>query len=131
MLDTLESQIYSRVKYGFSELITKKYPDLNFTTSDKASTKPKFPTVYIHMLESPEVGGTLEGTEIAGVNATFQVDVSDNESNNRSDEVAKEVLRIMKTLRFKPNPMPLHNNTGDTYITTARYQRVIGAADIL
>lgn len=131
MLDSLESQIFSRIKYGFLDRIKSKYPDLNFTTSDKASTKAKFPTVYVHMMESPEVGETLDGTEIAGVKAIFQVDVSDNQNNNRTDEVAKEVLRIMKNMRFKPNPMPLHNNVGDTYITTARYQRVIGAGDIL
>lgn len=131
MLDILESQIFSRIKYGFSDRISKKYPDLNFTTSDKASTKAKFPTVYVHMMESPEAGGTLEGTEEVGINATFQVDVSDNQNNNRTDEVANEVKRIMKTMRFKAKPMPFHNNSEDAYITTARYQRIIGSGDIL
>lgn len=131
MLDSLESQIFSRIKYGFSDRIKSKYPDLNFTTSDKVSTNAKFPTVYVHMMESPEVGGTLEGTEIAGVKATFQIDVSDNESNKRTDEVAYEALRIMKSMRFKPIIMPFHNNSGNTYVTSARYQRVIGSGDIL
>lgn len=131
MLDSLESQIFSRIKANFSDRIKKKYTDLNFTTSDKAPTKAKFPTVYIHMIDSQEVGSDLEGTSIPGVNAAFQVDVSDNQNNSRTDEVAKEVLRIMKTMRFKPFPMPMHNNSGDVYITTARYKRVIGDGDIL
>lgn len=131
MLDSIETQVFSLIKSKFSAKIKAKYKDLNFTTSDRSSTKPKFPTVYIHLLESPEIGSTLEGTEIPGINAAFQVDVSDNQNNSRTDEVAREVLRIMKSMRFKPAPMPMHNNTGDVYITTARYKRVIGDGDIL
>lgn len=131
MLDSLETQIFSLIKAKFSAKIKEKYKDLNFTTSDKSSTKAKFPTVYIHMIDSQEVGSDLEGTSIPGVNVAFQVDVSDNQNNSRTDEVAKEVLRIMKNMRFKPSPMPMHNNSGDVYITTARYRRVVGDGDIL
>lgn len=131
MLDSIESQIFSLIKAKFSAKIKAKYKDLNFTTSDRSSTKPKFPTVYIHMIDSQEVGSDLEGTSIPGVKVAFQVDVSDNQNNSRTDEVAREVLRIMKSMRFKPFPMPMHNNTGDVYITTARYRRVVGDGDIL
>lgn len=131
MLDSIETQVFSLIKAKFSAKIKAKYPDLNFTTSNRSPTKPKFPTVYIHMIDSQEVGSDLEGTSIPGVNAVFQVDVSDNQNNSRTDEVAREVLRIMKSMRFKPFPMPMHNNSGDVYITTARYKRVIGDGDIL
>lgn len=132
MLDSLESQIFSRIKENFSDRIKKKYTDLNFTTSDKTPTKAKFPTVYVHLLESSEAGGTLEGTEICGINATFQIDVSDNQNNNRTDEVAWEVFRIMKSMRFKARPaVPFHNNNGGTYRTSARYGRIVGDGDIL
>lgn len=131
MLDSIESQIFSLIKAKFSAKIKAKYKDLNFTTSDRSSTKPKFPTVYIHMIDSQEVGSDLEGTSIPGVKVAFQVDVSDNQNNSRTDEVAREVLRIMKSMRFKPFPMPMHNNIGDVYITTARYRRVVGDGDIL
>lgn len=92
--------MFSLIKAKFSTKIKAKYKDLNFTTSDRSSTKPKFPTVYIHMIDSQEVGSDLEGTSIPGVNAAFQVDVSDNQNNSRTDEVAREVLRIMKSMRF-------------------------------
>lgn len=131
MLDSIETQVFSLIKAKFSTKIKEKYKDLNFTTSDRSSTKPKFPTVYIHLLESPEIGSTLEGTEIPGINATFQIDVTDNQSQARADEVAKEVLRIMKTMRFKSAGMPFHDNSGDTYRTVGRYRRPIGAGDIL
>lgn len=131
MLDSLETQIFSLIKAKFSTRIKEKYKDLNFTTSDKSSTKAKFPTVYIHMIDSQEVGSDLEGTSIPGVNAAFQIDVTDNQNNSRTDEVAKEILRVMKSMRFKPFRMPMHNNSGDTYTTVARYRRVIGDGDIL
>lgn len=131
MLDSIETQVFSLIKAKFSAKIKAKYPDIGFTTSDRSSTKPKFPTVYIHLLESPEIGSTLEGTEIPGINATFQIDVTDNQSQARADEVAKEILRIMKSMRFKPVGMPFHDNSGDTYRTVGRYRRSIGAGDIL
>lgn len=87
--------------------------------------------MYIHLLESPEIGSTLEGTEIPGINATFQIDVTDNQSQARADEVAKEILMIMKSMRFKPVGMPIHDNSGDTYRTAGRYRRIIGDGDIL
>lgn len=131
MLDSIETQVFSLIKAKFSAKIKAKYKDLNFTTSDRSSTKPKFPTVYIHLLESPEIGSTLEGTEIPGINATFQIDVTDNQSQARADEVAKEILRVMKSMRFKPVGMPFHDNSGDTHRTVSRYRRPIGAGDIL
>lgn len=131
MLDSLESQIFSRIKANFSDRIKKKCPDLNFTTSDKAPTKAKFPTIYIHFMESPEIMDTLEGTEINGITATFQIDVTDNQSQARADEVSREALRIMKTMRFKAAGMPFHDNSGDTYRTISRYRRAVGAGDIL
>ncbi len=131
MLDSIETQVFSLIKAKFSAKIKAKYPDLNFTTSDRSSTKPKFPTVYIHLMESPEIGSTLDGTEIPGINATFQIDVTDNQSQARADEVAKEILRIMKTMRFKPVGMPFHDNSGDTYRTVGRFRRIIGDGDIL
>lgn len=131
MLDSIESQIFSLVKAKFPDRVKKKYPDLNFTTSDKSASKPKFPTVYIHLMEPQETGETLDGLYVNAVIATFQIDVSDNQSQARSDEVAKEVLRIMKTMRFSAKPLPFHNNVGDVYRTTARYRRIIGAGDII
>lgn len=131
MLDSIESQIFSRVKANFSDRIKNKYPNLNFTTSDKSPTSPKFPTVYIHLMEPAETGETLDGTGINAVNATFQIDVSDNQSQTRADEVAREVLRIMKTMRFKAVTLPFHSNVGDVYRTVARYRRLIGSGDII
>lgn len=131
MLDSLESQIFSRVKANFSERIKKKYTNLNFTTVDKSSTKPKFPNVYIHLLPSNSIGETNESKTLEGLGAMFQVDVQDNQSQARSKEVADEVLRIMTSMGFKPRPTPHFENTEDTYKNTSRYYKAIGDEDIL
>ena len=131
MLDSIETQVFSLIKAKFSAKIKAKYKDLNFTTSDRSSTKPKFPTVYIHMISSPESGEDTEGNNINAMYASFQVDVTDNQNQNRSDEVSREVLRIMKSMRFQAVGMPIHDNSGDTYRTVGRYRRMIADNDVL
>lgn len=131
MLDSIETQVFSLIKAKFSVKIKAKYKDLNFTTSDRSPTKPKFPTVYIHMLSSPEDGEDTEGDNINAVYASFQVEVTDNQNQSRSDEVSREVLRVMKLMRFQAAGMPIHDNTGDTYRTVSRYRRMIADNDIL
>lgn len=131
MLDSLESQIFSRVKYSFSERIKSKYPDLYFTTSNKSSTEPKFPTVYIHLMPSNSIGDTLEGGKLEGVSSTFQIEITDNKNQNRTKEVSDEVLRIMVSMGFKPRPMPYFENQDSTYRSIARYYKGIGDDDVL
>lgn len=131
MLDRLESQIFSLIKSKFSPTLKKNYPDLNFTTSDRAPTEAKFPTVYVHLMESPEAAQTLSGASLNAVNATFQIEITDNQKQARADEISKEILRIMKTLRFNAAMIPIHNNTGEVYRTVSRYRRMIGEGDIL
>lgn len=127
----IESIVFSRIKKEFSDKIKKNYPNLDFTTSDKVSTKPKFPTVYIHMLPSPEIGQTLDGTTLNGILANFQIKVSDNVNNSRAGEVMNEVVRILKTMRFSINEMPYSENKEGTYYSLVRARRAIGASDIL
>ena len=131
MLDRIESQIFSLIKSRFSPTLKKNYPDLNFTTSDKTPTEAKFPTVYIHLTAATEAGETLEGANINAVNAMFQIEVTDNQKQARADEVAKEILRVMKTMRFDVKMLPEHMNTGGVYRTVAQYRRKIGDEDIL
>lgn len=132
-LDMLESQVLSLIKSNFSERIKnkKEYKDLNFTTSDRVQGEAKFPTVYVHMMESPEVGSTLEGSDVSGINATFQIEVTDNQNNKRTDEISREVLRIMKSMRFRVVGMPIHDNSQGAYRTASRYRRVMGSGDLL
>ena len=67
----IPSIVLTKVKHLFSEKIKDKYPDLNFTTKSKTGALTSFPTVYINKLSSPEMGQTLDGTEINAIMANF------------------------------------------------------------
>lgn len=127
----LESMILTRVKTEFNKSIKNKYPDLNFTTEQNNDGLPKFPTVYIHLLPSEEIGQDLDGISINGIRANFQIDVMDNQSKQRAKEVMAEVKQIMKTMRFSFSEMPYYETRNQTYYSIARASRVIGANDIL
>lgn len=130
MLD-IENIVFTRVKAKMPQSIKDKYPKMRFTTSDTSSSTPQFPTVYIHMLESSEVGEDFEGTDINGINASFQIEVSDNQSQARAKEVMDEVVLTMKSMRFRAVGMPFFSNTSGTYRSITRYRRKIGSNDIL
>ena len=126
----IESIVFSRIKYSFSENIKKKYPDLIFTTDEQVARRAKFPTVFIHMLPSAEIGQDLEGSSINGVDAVFQIQVSDNE-NSRGKEIITEIAKIMKKMRFSISQMPYSFINGDTYYYVFRARRTIGTGDTL
>lgn len=129
-LMNIENLVFTRIKVQFSEKLKAKYTNLYFTTSDKAQTTPKFPTIYIHELPAVETGNDLENTEINGKLATFQIEVFDNQSQTRATEVMTEVVKIMKSMRFSINEMPHFDNT-DTYRKVVRFRRIIGNGDDL
>lgn len=131
MLEHLESQVFSRIKYGFPENVKKNYPDLNFTTSDQNTGESKFPTVYVHLMGSPENSQDLERTRINGVSATFQIDVSDNVNQSRARAVMNEILKIMKGMMFDTTMMPYMQNYNGVFRCIARFHRNIDYNDIL
>ena len=131
LLDMIESQIFSLIKAKMPDSIKKKYPDLTFTTSDANSKQPKFPTVYIHLMESPESGMSTEGEDLEAVIATIQVDVIDNKNQTRATEIGREVLKIMKKLRFHAVTMPFSQDMEGVFRNIARYRRMIGSNDNL
>lgn len=131
VLDTLESQVYSRIKNKMPSTIKTKYTDLNFTTNSISLADAKFPCIYIHMIESPEDGEDLEGTEINAVYASFVIEVVDNESQANTNTISKEVQKIMKQMRFKVVGFPYNDNKDSTYRKVSRYRRTIANNDVL
>lgn len=130
--ELVPSTVFSRVKTNFSEKIKKQYKmtDTNFSTASSSDTPAVFPFVRIKMLSGSETGEDLEGDTINSGRFTFQIDVTDNQSQYRAKEVMKEVKHIMKTMRFKGSSMPTQDDTKDTYKQTARFSRQIGSNDI-
>ena len=127
----IETIIYSRIKAHLTSKFKTKYPDISFTTSDRVQSTPKFPNVYVQLVGSPEVGNDLENNTILGVEATFQIETTDNNSQNRAKDVMDEVVKVMKSMRFTVMVMPEFQNTNSAYRCVTRFRRVVGSLDKL
>lgn len=127
----IQSMVFTRVKARGNNALKSKYPNIYFTNSDRVQTEPKFPTVYVHEVGSVEQGMDLKNTEINAVLSTFQIDVTDNVSQDRAREVMNNVVATMKSMSFSIVSMPQFENTSNTYRQTARFRRMIGKGDLL
>lgn len=130
MLD-IENIVYSRIVAQMPSSTKTKYTNLNYTMSDRQPTNPKFPSVYVHLMNATEMGNGLNNTDINGVLASFQIEVTDNEKQANCKAVMDEVTKIMKSMRFETVSMPVFNNTESVYRIVARFRRVVMALDKL
>lgn len=130
--ELVPSTVFTRIKTNFSDSLKKKYKmtDKNFASVGSSDTPAVFPFIWVKTLPGSEVDEDLEGDTINAERFTFQIDVTDNQSQYRSKEVMREVKRIMKTMRFRGSSMPTQDDTKDTYRQTARFSRTIGSDDI-
>ena len=115
--DRISSIVFTRIKNEFSSTLKTKYKmaDSNFSTVGSSDTPAVFPFVYIQLLPSAEQGQDIEGTEINAGLFTFQIEVTDNQTQARSKEVMAEVKRIMKAMRFTVQPTPTLEDTKYTH----------------
>lgn len=122
--------IFSLVKARAAPKLNGRYPNIYFTSNSKKLSEATFPTVYIHRMAAAEQGTDLEGISINATLETFQVDVFTNTGQSDSGRIMSVVADVFKEMRFKLIALPEFNE-GDTYRSTARFQRVIGANDSL
>lgn len=127
----LETRVFSRVNNKVKSALRSKYPDLNCVDTDKQEANPKYPKVYIHELESPEIGSDLEGIDINGVLSSFQITCFSNSTQDVNKEVMNEVIKVMKSMRYKVIGLPHNENDNGLYIRIARFRRPIGNGDVL
>lgn len=126
----LEEIFFTLVKDNISNEIKTKYSDLQISTDPQDIDEAKFPTIFIQMIDSSEVGRTLSAEEFSGVRANYQIDVYSNKKIS-GKEVADEVMRVIKSLAFYIDVAPFTQFANGVYRTTIRCNRVIGAEDIL
>lgn len=131
--DRISSVVFTRIKNEFSSTIKKNYKmkDENFSTVGSSDTPAVFPFVYVQLLPSAETGQDLEGATINAGLFTFQIEVTDNQTQARAKEVMSEVKRIMKSMRFTVQCTPTLEDTKDTHRAIMRCNRIIGSCDIL
>ena len=131
--DMISSNVFTRIKNEFSSTLKTKYKmaDSNFSTVGSSDTPAVFPFVYIQLLPSAEQGQDIEGNTINAGLFTFQIEVTDNQTQSRAKDVMSEVKRIMKSMRFTVQPTPDIQDTKDTHRAIMRCNRRIGSSDIL
>lgn len=131
--DMISSNVFTRIKNEFSSTLKTKYKmtSSNFSTVGSSDTPAVFPFVYIQLLPSTEQGQDIEGNTINAGLFTFQIEVTDNQTQERAKDVMSEVKRIMKSMRFTVHPTPTLEDTKDTHRAIMRCNRIIGFNDIL
>lgn len=128
---SMESIVFSRLLNKYGSKLSKKYPNINFTTSDREPVNPSFPTVYVHELSSAEIGLTLDGFDISGINSNIQIEVIDNVNPENVRNVFKSILTGMKEMGYRIISMPVSQNTQAVYKQVARFSRVVGNGDTI
>ena len=131
--DYISSNVFTRIKNEFSSTIKTKYKmtSSNFSTVGSSDTPAVFPFVYVQLLPSSEQGQDIEGNTINAGLFTFQIEVTDNQTQARAKDVMSEVKRIMKSMRFTVQCTPTLEDTKDTHRAIMRCNRIIGSCDIL
>lgn len=127
----IPKRVTSKIKKNFSSALKTKYNmgSENFSTVGSSDKPAVFPFVYIQALTGTEEGRDLEGTAVNGGSFSFQIEVTDNQKQDRAKEVMTEVLRIMKTMRFQIVGLPIYEDTTDIHRCIMRFRRVIGSDD--
>lgn len=131
--DRISSVVFTRIKNEFSSTLKTKYKmtNSNFSTVGSSDTPAVFPFVYIQLLPSAEQGQDIEGNTINAGLFTFQIEVTDNQTQARAKDVMSEIKRIMKSMHFTVQPTPDIQDTKDMHRAIMRCNRIIGSCDIL
>ena len=131
--DRISSVAFTRIKNEFSNSLKTKYKmkDENFSTVGSSDTPAVFPFVYVQLLPSAEQGQDIDGKTINAGLFTFQIEVTDNQTQARAKDVMSEIKRIMKSMRFTVQCTPTLEDTKDTHRAIMRCNRIIGSCDIL
>lgn len=130
----IETDIFTQVKYRLNQALLTRFPDLYITMDDAIIQEPKFPTVFIHFMQSVEEAQTLENTSVNAVNCTiqFEVTVSKEQGMNTARVVTDEVTKAFKELAFNMVSLATFNNgSQDTKRMVGRCRRRIGNGDSL
>ena len=131
---SISPMVFTRLKTEFSENVKKKYNmgNSNFSTKEFNVKESIFPFVHIKQMPSQVTGIDLERNSINGMDFYFQIDVYDNQSQSRVNEIMSEIIKVMvKSMRFQPKPAPSFESNADFYRATVRFERMIDWNDIL
>lgn len=73
---SIEPKIYTIVKTRLENALKTTYPDLYITQQEKLNDETSLPTIFIKMLDSPEIGADLDNITVNALMATFEVHIT-------------------------------------------------------
>lgn len=130
-----QNKVYTIIKHRTEKELKAKYPKLNFTKEEEATTvQNDFPTVFIKFLNSGELAQSLKGNNINAFTCAIQIEVTTNKTQglNVAEKVIWQTVESAKKsgfeLFYSPEPMKTGN---DTKRIVARMRRVIGYRDVI
>lgn len=130
-ISEIQSIVFTRVKTEATKRLKTKYPNIFFGTSDRVSKEPVFPSVYVKRMQGASRGQNFEIGEINAIISSFQIEVTDDISEKRTQEVADVIMDIMIDMGYDVIGEPFQDNSNDAYRNVARYRRTVGSNDIL
>ena len=128
----IEKKIYTIIKTRLENSLKSSYPNLLITQQQKINDNTSIPTVFIKMLDSPEMGADLEGSTVNAMLVYFETHVTVTKDMGLTDlrKISAAVLENFKKLRFQMATRgEIARESSDTYTTISRYERVIGAEE--
>ena len=125
----LESIVTTQLKVRVPRILDGAYPTLSFTTEITDKT-PSFPNVYVHEMDSSEVGNSIPNDMIHAVRDTIQFDVTTNTKKADAHIVAMAVINAMKVLRYSVVTMPVYIKTNNLHRYTFRMRRTVANGDV-
>lgn len=125
----IESRIFTLVSYRVRKALEDDFPSIKCTTEGQSTSKPYFPTWYLHELQPLEVGQDLENTTVNAVMETIEIVVYAKTKSDAS-KIMTETIIQMKALAFIITMMPITSSDGNVYSSVARFRRLIGSGDV-
>ena len=126
----IESKIYTILKTRLEKSLKTDYPNLLITQQQKINDDTSIPTIFIKMLDSPEMGADLEGSTINAMLVYFETHITVTKDLGLKGlrKISAAVLENFKLLRFQMATRgEITRESSDTYTTIVRYERLIGA----
>ncbi len=127
----IESKIYTIVKTRLEKALKTTYPNLLVTQQQKMNADTSIPTVFIKMLDSPEIGQDLDNATINAMLVYFETHITVTKDIGLKGlrDIAEAVVGNFKALRFNIGYRGETRETSDTYTMVSRFNRVIGAGE--
>ena len=126
----IESTVFTYVKYMLKGKQSAPFPKLNCTTKNQSANPSEFPTLYLHVLSPIEREQDLENDEVNAVQATIEIQVYSNESENETNKIMSNAISAMKSLQWNVTMFPDPQTSGKVSTAIARFRKLVVESDV-